>query len=602
MKVLFNKIKKCNKVELTLYVISILYYIISYVLFTISILKFKNVETPIRIGLIIFFGIYFLYYFLSNLINMIIKKHNKFSILLALSVIFSLVFTIGSYYMNILYNGLNNLSEETHVIYTTNLITLKDKEFNVDSKIGIIQNKDDIEGYILPQELIKKENIKNETKTFNDYYQMIDSLYEKEIDAVFLSGNYVTIFSGNEEYEKIKDETTVVKSLSKEMENQDLEIKSDKELTEPFSILVMGVDSTKDGLNANAAFNGDTLMLITFNPDTLNATLFSIPRDTYVPIACRTNYSYKINSSAAYGTKCVIDTVEDLVDIDIDYYIKINFQGVIDLINAIGGIDVEVTKSFCESDSNRRQGSYKICLKEGFQHINGEQALAYARHRHTLVRGDIDRTKHQQLIVEATAKKLIQSISFSDFEKLLNTISKNISTNIDTNEILSFYDTIKRMLLNSLNGSEMLTIEKTYMEYYHMPVYLSNNRYRSAIGYYEDSLEAIKNAMKENLNLKKRTMAKSFSYDYNVDYEEKVIGKGLKNKSSVATVPDFVGKSQSEAINWGDGNNIKVNIEYVTEGTSKYNDEYEAGYIVDQSIRKNTRVENISNITIYVNK
>ena len=465
----------------------------------------------------------------------------------------------------------------------------------------MIQRKNDPEGYILPNELIKDKKLKNEIVTYNDYYAMLDALYDKDVDAIFLSGNYLTIFQNEEDYTTLDKDTKVVYKLSKEMKNQDTEIKSTKSLTEPFTILIMGVDSEKDGLNANAAFNGDTLMLITFNPKTLNATIFSIPRDTYVPIACRHNAEYKINSSAAYGTKCVIDTIEQLTEIKIDYYVKINFKGVVNLVDSLGGIDVDVPKKFCEQDSNRRFGKYEICLDKGYQHLNGEQALAFARHRHTLLRGDIDRTKNQQTVVEAIAKKMMKNVSFSEFSKILESISNNIATNIERDQILSFYDTIKQMLLNSLNGEDIVTIQKTYMEYYDLPIYIGP-RYVSCIGYYSASLEAIKDAMKVNLGLKKATLNKSFTYDINKEYEPKIIGKGLTSGNTIETLPDFTGKSVSDVINFGNEKDITINVEYVDSTNSKYNKKIEPGYVSDQSVRKSTRLSNVKQLTIYVNK
>ena len=602
MKVLFKKLKRTNKVELTLYLTSVLYYLISYILFVICVLKLNKIETFIRICILIFFGIFFIYYLISNLMNLILKKHQKFMVSMLFAVLFSLVFTIGTYYINEIYNSLDKFGEREEIVYTTNLIKLKDTKFTKDSTIGIIQNKDDIEGYIIPQELIKQKKLKNELVTYNDYYTMMNALFEGDVDAIFVSSNYVTIFQDEDTYSNLKEDTKVIHKLSRTMKNQDLSLKSEKSLTEPFTILIMGVDSEKDGLNANAAFNGDTLMIITFNPKTLNATMFSIPRDTYVPIACRGNAENKINSSAAYGTKCVIDTIENLTDIKIDYYIKINFNGVIKLVDSLGGIDVDVPKDFCESDSLRRQGKkYEICLKAGYQHLNGEQALALARHRHTLLRGDIDRTKNQQIIVEAIAKKMIKKISFNDFKEILGSISDNIATNIETDQMLSFYDTIKQMLLNSLNGEDIVTIQKTYMEYYDLPIYTSYG-YISCIGYYPASLEAIKNEMKINLGKKKATMNKSFSYDINMEYEEKIIGKGITGGNTIETLPNFKNYSVSDVVNWAEDKNIDVKYEYVDHTNSRYDSNVLPGYVSGQSVQSQTRLSAVSNLTVYINK
>lgn len=601
MKVLIKKIKRTNKIELVLYLTSVLYYLVSYILFTICVLKLKKIETVIRIILLLFFGFYMIYYFLSNLVNLITKKHHRFFILMLITIIFSLIFTVGTYYINEIYHSLNKFGERNKINYTTNLITLSNTEFTKESTIGIISNKEDIEGYILPQELIEKEKLKNAVVTYNDYFSMMKALFDKKVDAIFVSSNYITIFQNEDEYSNLAEDTKVIHKLTREMKNQDLELKSEKSLSEPFSILIMGVDSEKDGLNANAAFNGDTLMLLTFNPKTLNATIFSIPRDTYVPIACRKNAENKINSSAAYGTKCVIDTIENLTEIKIDYYIKINFKGVVNLIDSLGGIDVDVPMKFCEQDSERRFGEYLICLDKGYQHLNGEQALALARHRHSLLRGDIDRTKNQQLVIEAIAKKMLKKVSFNDFKEILDSISDNIATNIETDQILSFYDTIKQMLLNSLNGEDLITIEKTYLEYYDLPIYTSYG-YVSAIGYYDSSLEAIKDAMKMNLGLKKITFNKSFSYDYNQEYEQKIIGKGLTSGNTIETLPDFRGEPVSEVINWLGDKEIVINYEYVDHTNQKYNSNYPAGYIANQSLPGRTRVSSIKELTIYINK
>lgn len=601
MRVLIKKLKRTNKIELILYLTSLLYYLVSYILFTVCILKLKKIETVIRIIILLFFGFFFIYYFLSNLVNLITKKHHKFFILMLLTIIFSLIFTVGTYYINEIYHSLNKFGERNKINYTTNLITLSKNEFNKDSTIGIISNKEDIEGYILPQELIKKKDLKNAVVTYNDYFSMMKALFDEKVDAIFVSSNYITIFQNEDEYSNLSEDTKIIYKLTKEMKNKDLELKSEKSLSEPFTILIMGVDSEKDGLNANAAFNGDTLMMITFNPKTLNATIFSIPRDTYVPIACRKNVENKINSSAAYGTKCVIDTIENLTDIKIDYYIKINFKGVVNLIDSLGGIDVDVPIKFCEQDSERRFGEYLICLDKGYQHLNGEQALAFARHRHSLLRGDIDRTKHQQLVIEAIAKKMLKKVSFSDFKEILDSISDNIATNIETEQILSFYDTIKQMLLNSLNGEDLITIEKTYLEYYDLPIYTSYG-YMSAIGYYESSLEAIKDAMKMNLGLKKITFNKSFSYDYNQEYEQKIIGKNLTSGNTIETLPNFKGQPVSEVINWLGEKEITINYEYIDQANSRYNKEYPSGYVSQQSLPERTRVSSIKELTIYVNK
>ena len=322
-----------------------------------------------------------------------------------------------------------------------------------------------------------------------------------------------------------------------------------KSLTEPFTILVLGVDSeSENGLDANAAFNGDTLMLITFNPKTLTATMFSVPRDLYVPIissyGSQVGYN-KINSSASYGTASTINTLEKLTGIEIDYFVKVNFKGVIDLVNTLGGIDVDVEQPdydyyvnyygvgrLCESNAERSTlAADLVCMNTGMQHLNGEQALAYARNRHGFLESDIARNRHQQQIIEALAKKIVKTSSFSDFEKLLNTISKNIATNMKTSQMLSFYQSIKGMLVQALQGEDFITIQKTQMTYF----YFDNQWGLSCVGYYEGSLEAIKAAMEENLGIRETKTIKTLHYDYSEDYDQAdgIIGKGIYSGNRV---------------------------------------------------------------------
>lgn len=614
MKVLFNKLKKANKVCLTIYIITLLAYLVSYILLVINLIGLSGIETVLRIVFIVLFGIWFFGYLLWNLINLILKKHIVFSVTSVITIILIIVFGFANYYVKVLYTGLGNLAEKEYVTYTTNLVTLKDTVIDEDSTLGMIDSTDDIEGNILAKELIEEEGLEsNEVISYVSYYEMIYDLLNGEVDGIFLSSNYMTLFGEEEGFEEL-DNTVVAYTYSKKMENQDTNIVSDKSLTEPFTILLMGVDSTADGLDANAAFNGDTLMLITFNPNTLNATVFSIPRDTYVPIACNNNRYAKINSSAAYGTSCVIDTIEQMTGVDIDYYVKVNFKAVVDLVEAIDGIDVEVEApdymayyktydgKICEQNSKRQKGENLVCIESGMQHLNGEQALAYARCRHAFLQSDIARNRHQQQIVEAIAKQLISSKNINRIEEILNAITNNLATNMSQKQILSFYDVMKDMVSKSMNDGDFITIQKTYLEYYSLPVKLSNNgMFTSAIGYYPGSLEAIVNLMKVNLELEEKESIKTFSFDANEEYTENIVGKGITTGDKLQTVPSFIGKSLSVAQTWADENDVTLKVEYVDSDSPQYNSSINAGLIANQSVSQGILALNVSEMIIYIN-
>ena len=218
------------------------------------------------------------------------------------------------------------------------------------------------------------------------------------------------------------------KSATSEVERES----TGKQVTEPFTMLLMGIDSTDEVLEKNAVANGDTLIVVTFNPKTLNATMLSIPRDSYVPIACWSNKAEnKITHAAGYGNDCMMNTIEQYLGINIDYYAKINFKGLVKLVNAVDGVEINVEQTLCTDDSSR---GGQVCINPGYQTLDGEQALVYARNRKALVNGDFGRNQHQQEIVIALANKIKTVNSVSKFMEILDTVSNSLDTNLTTQQ------------------------------------------------------------------------------------------------------------------------------------------------------------------------
>lgn len=611
MNKVIRKLKKSNLVIRIIYYLVTICYLVSSILFIKSLLNLTGIETGIRIIAIIFFIIYFLLYVFINFLNLLRRKYKGLIISTIFSLLFILIFFIGSYYINYVYSNINNMHESEKITYNIYLITLKDTEFSSESKIGVISDKIDKDNNKLSTKLYKKKNLKNEIVEYNDYIKMLDDLYNNVIDGAIVPGNYDTLFRNEAGFENIVYDTKVIYEYSEKRQNEDLNIVSDKDFSEPLTFLFLGVDSEGDGLNANAAFNGDTLMLMSFNPKTLSSVLLSIPRDTYVPIACNNNRYAKINSSAAYGTGCVISTINKFLDINIDYYVKINFKGVVDLVEAVGGVEVDVEAptymanayggKVCEQNSDRQWGDKLVCINPGLQVLNGEQALAYARCRHMYIGSDLDRVRHQQQVVEALANKVLHFNSIKEFQDILNAVSKNIATNMDTDTILSGYNVAKNVLGNKLSGKDSLNIQKASLETYSLNVYVpSQGRKTSAQGYYESSLEDIKKAFNIVLGKETEEPIKTFSFSVNETYEIYRPGKGKRTGQSGALLPSFVGKSISEAQSFCNSNNINLEIKYVDSGSEHYNDQVAVGLIGDQSVHKDVLLSTVSNLTVYV--
>lgn len=615
MKVLRKKLRKVHIVKKIFYFLSLLLYIATFIYFITGILKLGDIEKVIRSIIIAVFCVWFLIYCFSGLITMITKKNKTFIFLTIITLVLCPIFGVSSYFIHNVYGKISNMNRNT-IIYTTYLITLKETNFTQQLPIGMVTSQsDNIEGSVLGEKLIKNEGLKNEIYQYEDYDSMLSDLEKGKIGGAIIPSNYQTLLDNYETDIEDKENRTelskrikILYEYSEERTNQDvitLNQSKNKTLTEPFTILVMGVDSAKDGLKANQAFNGDTLILITFNPNTLTATMFSLPRDLYVPIACNHNRYAKINSSAAYGSSCVIKTIQQLTDINIDYYVKINFTGVVQLINALGGVTVDVEEPdfqfnnridckgmICEQNSKRQFGNEIIYVPTGKQKLNGEQALAYARNRHQFAIGDIARNQHQQQVIEAMAHELKNINSITEFQNLLETVSNNIETNMTPEQMMSFYTVGKDMLINSSGNS--LSIKKTYLSYYNLPVWQPRaERYTSALGYYPESLEAIIKLMKINLELETEQPTKTFSISYNEDYTTPLVGKGLTGGEKLERVKSFIGASETEALNWCQLNQLSCSFETITD--------YQlAGLIINQSAHEGELVKSISKITFYI--
>ena len=522
------------------------------------------------------------------------KKHKKRIGLISFMIIYSLVCFAVGLVIAYVYGRLDNINKG-YVTYTSDLVVMsdnaaKDVDDVKDYTIGILKDKDSPDGYIIPQEMIKENNLDddNELKKYDDYSTMLVDLYAGEVDAIFITDNYVDMFSGITGYEDVKTDTKIILSKDKKMKKADTSdqelASSGKSLDEPFTILLMGIDSTDEVLEKNAIANGDTLILITFNPKTLNATMLSIPRDSYVPIACWSDKAEnKITHAAGYGTDCMMNTIEEYFGINIDYYAKINFKGLVKLVDAVGGVDVNVdaSQTLCTDDSSR---GGEVCINPGPQTLNGEQALVYARNRKQLANGDFGRGQHQQEIVMALLDKMKGITKVSSFMDILNTVSNSLDTNLTTKQILSFYNILKDILKRSASAedSNIINIQQLYLQGTGEMIY--DERMRMVLYNYvpnEQSKKDIIRAMKENLELADHKPIKKFSFSINEPYEKEVIGYGpYKATDTYALLPDFTGDSQEQAR--ATARRLGISVTFVGGDGYVIDQEYPAGKRIDK--------------------
>lgn len=517
------------------------------------------------------------------------RKARYYTIFSAFSFIYIIISMSIGFYINKVYSSIDNVSKN-YEVYSTSLVTLNDSSINSISdvkklKIGIIEDTSSIDGYIISKEIIDENSLNdNELVNYSGFATMLSDLYDKNIDAIFISSGYTSMFSSIEKFANISTETKVITSKDKKVKKD--EVVSTKKLTEPFSILLMGVDSEKDGLDSSVASNGDSLIAVTFNPSTSNITMLSIPRDSYVPIMCfKDHYENKITHAAWNGTDCMIDTIENFLNVPIDYYVKINFKGVVGLVDALGGITANVPVDMCVGNSDRK---IPICLKKGVQHLNGEQALVLSRDRHSQAGGDLDREQNQQAVIKAILDKVKNIRNIDQITDILNSISRNIDTNFSTDQILSFYNIGKELLLTSgdfkinsllLQGNgQMIYDENMGLVLWD---YILN----------EKSIESVSKEMRYNLNLEKPILVKEFSYSIDEPYVSTKTGSEYTEPTYYSLLPDFSTYSQSQAKKWLESRGYTIS--FVTKES-----EYDTGTIIGQSIPAHKRLDKITNKNI----
>lgn len=221
------------------------------------------------------------------------------------------------------------------------------------------------------------------------------------------------------------------------------------------TVMIMGVDKRNDDVGRS-----DTLMVATLDPEKNQAALLSIPRDTRVKIK---GYGYdKINAAYAYGDrKLTQSTVESLIGAKIDHYIVIDVHGFTKIIDALGGVDIDVEKRMYYEDPWDDDGGLYIDLQPGMQHMDGKTAITYVRYRDE--EGDIGRIRRQQKFMKAVMDKLVSTAIIPRLPSMVSAMYDAVETDMSISELLSFMGTLQEAKNNGLK-SEMLPGKPVYID------------------------------------------------------------------------------------------------------------------------------------------
>ena len=314
--------------------------------------------------------------------------------------------------------------------------------------------KSDEEKYLKAQKKLSEEiNITyEETKSMDELFEEIN-----ESNIIFISSNTYSILT--EEDYSIDEFTKIIYTIKIKAEKEEITKSVDVSNT-PFNVYISGIDTSG---NISKVARSDVNMVATVNPVTHEVLLTSIPRDYYVKLHSNGMYD-KLTHTGIYGINETVSTIEDLLKIDINYYVRVNFTTVIDLVDVIGGITINSDYSFTTHGMGK-----KYSFTKGINNLNGEQALAFARERKSFKDGDRQRIKNQQIVLTAILNKVSQSsIILSKYTNILNALEGSFDTNINPNDFKSL---IKMQIndmpswniqKNSLTGTDARAVTYTY--------------------------------------------------------------------------------------------------------------------------------------------
>ncbi|TRM10627.1 LytR family transcriptional regulator [Lentibacillus cibarius] len=253
-----------------------------------------------------------------------------------------------------------------------------------------------------------------------------------------------------------KTEETVTESqkkISRDHNTSELRVEEVDPVEDNVSVLFIGVDNSE--IRNEQTSRSDALILATFNKESSSVKLLSIPRDSYVYVPEVDRYT-KITHAHAYGgAEATIETVENFLDVPVDYYAEMNFNGFVDVVDALGGIKYDVPYEFSEFDSNDKRNG--VHLNAGYQTLNGEEALALARTRK--YDNDIERGKRQQAILKTIFDKATSTASVFKLGEVIDAIGSNMTTNMTFTDMKNFLSygldenvAIDKMILDGSGG------------------------------------------------------------------------------------------------------------------------------------------------------
>ena len=434
-----NRTNKKTKFDAILQLLSFIYVVIS-IMFYIALIKMDMLP-----------GIYVTIFTIAEMVftfaiaTGLAKKHKtrKLNIVcLIIAIVVSIVYVNAINYLFATDNFLKSMftevaeQEEYYVVVKKNSKYDKIEDLN-DERVYTFQVEDDVK-----TEIQNKASIV--LKQENNLADIGNKLVNSDIEAILISSTQYSML--DDEIKDFKANTKVIYTATHKIEKKaEISNKNSKNNIENgiFNVYISGIDTYG---SINNVSRSDANILATVNTKTHEVLLTSIPRDYYVTLRSK-QAKDKLTHSGIYGVSETVTTVEDLLNVDINYYVRVNFTTVIKLVDTIGGVDVYSNYNF----TTNTEPSYTF--SKGYNHLNGSKALAYSRERYSFSDGDNQRVKNQQQVIEAIINKVLDSTTIlTKYTSILNSLEGSFQTNIEQSEI-------SKLVKNQLENMSSWTVK-----------------------------------------------------------------------------------------------------------------------------------------------
>lgn len=395
---------------------------------------------PLTIGVVVLDAIFILLliYFSKNVVSKIVC--------IVLTLFICVASCMGGYYISKTQNVLSNITNVAkHAKNTVSVIvkessSIKNKSQLNDVSVGSLRLNEQGSKKVL-KELSGEGIVLNQTE-YDSMTALLEAFYNGEVDSIIINESSRSQILDMEAYSNFDSNTRVVYQTSYKVKNNDSATSVSDITSKPFNVLISGSD-TRGGFDENG--RSDVIMIATVNPKTHTILLTSVPRDFYVTTACDAGDGCmqgaldKITHTGIHGTNTTKRTVEQLLGIEINYTFKVGFDTVTELVDVLGGVDVYVEPGYATTTS-------EFSVHEGVNHLNAQQALAFARERYSYTEGDRQRTKNQQQVLMGIVKEATKPSVITNYAAIMDTMANTFSTTMSNAEIT---DLIKYQLNNN---------------------------------------------------------------------------------------------------------------------------------------------------------